>query len=186
MPAVWFGAVLVALVVGIGVVGAATVAVGLEADAPAIALRQLGTLVVLALFVERALEVYVSVWRERDRRRLDRAHRDELEADPPDPGRVAAAARALGDHRAETQRLALLGGLFLGVLIALAGVRVLAEIVTGVPADTPALQRVLLGGIDVLVTGGLIGGGAEALHKLMMVVTSGLDATRRRIEAPPS
>jgi hypothetical protein len=40
---------------------------------------------------------------------------------------------------------------------------------------------VLLGGIDVLVTGGLIGGGAEALHKLMMVVTSGLDATRRRI-----
>lgn len=151
-------------------------AVALQRDAAATALAQLGTLLVLALFVERLLEVFISVWREERRRQLA----DVAEAREA-AGEADGARDEIARFQGETQRVALLGGLLLGVLIALAGVRILGAVIEEIPADAPAAQLLLLHAIDVLVTGGLIGGGADALHKLMNVLTKFLEETRRSL-----
>jgi hypothetical protein len=144
-------------------------------------LRLLGTYGVIALVVERTLEVFISAWRGQVTGQLFSAvesARRRLEAAPHSFGLQQAAAerdRALADYRGTTQRIALRAGVVLGLLIAATGIRTLDLFVA---VQTDFAPRLLYTLLDVVVTAGMIGGGSDAVHKLMSAVTRFLDATR--------
>lgn len=143
-------------------------------------LRLLGTFGVLALVVERTLEVFISAWRGHTTGQLFSAvesARRRLEAAPQSFGLQQAAAetdRSLADYRGMTQRIALRAGVVLGLLLAACGIRTL-DMFVAAPSDVAPLLLYTL--LDVVVTAGMIGGGSDAVHKLISAVTRFLDAT---------
>ncbi len=72
--------------------------------------------------------------------------------------------------------MTLLGGVALGLALAVLGVRVLEHLVESdvlrmaVPWQAKGFRS-----FDVLLTGGLIGGGADGIHKLVSVFTTKFD-----------
>ena len=72
--------------------------------------------------------------------------------------------------------------MILGVLISFAGPRILAQVMAG-SESLQSWQAVVFHGVDILVTGGLIGGGSEGIHKLVTLITDFLDQTRARAKA---
>jgi hypothetical protein len=165
-----------------------TIAVGLQVgalklqpDVANAALNLLGTYGVIALVVERTLEVFISAWRGKVTSQLFVAFesaRRRLEAAPHVfswQQAVEERERSLTDFRVETQRIALRAGVVLGLLISAVGFRTLDIFV---PMPSSGLPLVLFTIVDMAVTAGMIGGGSDAVHKLMKAVTGFLDATR--------
>ena len=68
----------------------------------------------------------------------------------------------------------------IGIVIAWVGPRILGEIVS-FNADLDGLHGVLFHSVDILITGGLIGGGSEGIHKVVVLITDFLDRTRERV-----
>ncbi|WP_343561582.1 hypothetical protein [Kiloniella sp. b19] len=143
------------------------------------ALKTLGILIILALFVERAQEVYIKAWRGLERATLERAKQQWIdikgigEAENVSAtdlsyctGQIRILTTAITIYRAKTRKIAFISGLVLGILISLVGPRVLEEILVNTPSGDP-LQNELFNIVDVFITGGLIGGGSEALHQVM-------------------
>ena len=137
-----------------------------------IALSQLGVLYIVALFVERSLEVLLKAWRQGERMRLE----EKLETVTKDA--VAEAKKALGEYRVGTQRRALLAGLTIGILVSLSGVRLLGPIFDG--SVEWSFQGALFQFTDIIVTAGLIAGGTSTIHELMALVDDFLKASRKR------
>ena len=77
------------------------------------ALSQLGILYIVALFVERSLEVLIKAWRQSGKSGLEQEVRTAEDSDKAD------AEKNLQAYRAGTQRRALLIGLTIGVLVSL-------------------------------------------------------------------
>ncbi len=112
----------------------------------------------------------------------------EVQAVPTtsDPNAVADAAAAteakaegeLAKRAAETTRIAFLAGGSVGVLVALCGVRLMETMLaTGV---TPGAMFKTM---DILLTGALLGGGADGIHKVVEVVTKFLELGRKKSDA---
>lgn len=166
-------------------VAAVAVVVGVQGDALApvdagaggrpfvAALAQLGILYIVALFVERALEVLLKAWRQGGKARLEEKARAADDADR------AAAETELREYRAGTQRRALLVGLTLGILVSVSGVRLLGPIFEFAGAAAP-FQRAVFQFTDIILTAGLIAGGSAAIHDLMALIHDFLRARRRR------
>ena len=146
-------------------------------------------LFLISLFLERALEVFVSSWRDADSRALehDILHALAAAKAAPDAAAAAEAERAVREKRyalhlykAKTARVAFICGLVAGAVIALAGARALAPLLAGMPQPgTP--QALVVTIVDVVITAGLIGGGSDGIHKLVSVITDYLDATRDKV-----
>ena len=193
----WILALAIVAVVLVVAVGPALEPLRFVDDPMGKALSALGALLVVALFVERAQQVYIGVWRGLERTKLDQAVRKataELElakaAQPPDQGSIAArqaaldaAAAALAEYRTWTKKYAFLSGLLLGVVISLVGPRLLAEVLQGTE-NLSGWQDNAFVAIDVFVTGGLIGGGAEGIHQLVALLTDYLEKTRDKLANP--
>lgn len=137
------------------------------------ALVQLGILYVVALFVERSLEVLLKAWRQGGKTHL------EEQARSAEPGGKAAAAAKLQEYRAGTQRRALLFGLTLGIMVSMSGVRLLGPIFE-FDAAAEAFQQDLFQFTDVILTAGLIAGGSATIHELMALIHDFLTASRKR------
>lgn len=162
---IWAGVAVAATGVVVAVGGQTLKAVVPADDALTSALTQLGVLYVVAVFVERALEVFIKAWRQSGRSELE----SELATlDDGDPRR-AAKRMALDEYRAGTRRRALLTGLSIGIILSLAGVRTLA--VMFVAPSSSGFQQFLFQFSDVLVTGGLVAGGSAAIHEMMSLIT---------------
>ncbi len=136
-------------------------------------------LFMVALFIERVVEVFLTTWRTRESAMLGmRANAAGKKA--TEGGEPPKAHQQLADYRARTQRIAFLTGTVVGVVIAALGVRVLELFVD--PAVFEALpgpqQRLFRTG-DVLLSGAVIGGSADALHKLVSVFTNFMDSSAR-------
>lgn len=115
-------------------------------------------LLAIALVIERVLEVFLTSWRAPEVATLEGA--------------------ALDEYRARTTRFAFLSGAAIGVVIAGLGVRVLGSFVDPAVFDAlSGLQQRLFSTVDVLLTGALLGGGADGLHKLVRVFTTFMDST---------
>lgn len=111
-------------------------------------------LFLVALFVERIIEVFLGTLRQ------------------PGDGH---------DDKARTRRIAFAAGTTIGVVVAALGVRVLELLVDPtVFAELPELQRRLFHVADVLFTGAILGGGADGVHKLVTMFTAFVDATARQ------
>jgi len=164
----------------------------------------LGHLFVIALFVERALEVFVTAARpERGTLVTDVARAKETLAETEaalkaDEGSVPATTTQLKNdfaqakqdltdkqadldkYRDETRRIVQPVSLAAGILVAMAGVRSLDTMYSFPDCATVPAYFVAL---DIILTGGLIGGGSDALHSLVKAFTDGLDGFRAKAKS---
>jgi hypothetical protein len=149
----------------------------------------LTALFLISAFLERALEVFVSSWRDADRRTLehDILHAAAAVKAAADAGAAAEAERlvrekrhALHLYKARTARVSFICGLVAGAVIALAGARALGPLLVELPAPGSA-QALVVTIVDVVITAGLIGGGSDGIHKLVSVITDYLDAVRGKV-----
>ncbi len=155
--------------------------------------KLLATFFVLALFVERTLEVFITAWRGAET--VKRA--DELQTEKQALERTPANATlqqsvknktewSVG-YKCETQAIALRAALVLGILIAAVGIRsfdIFVAPLTATHEDTFwfKMQAGTFNVVDVLVSGGIIGGGSDAIHKLMNIITEFFDATAKKVK----
>ena len=144
--------------------------------APQDLMTKLSPLLLAAGFIERAVEVLVSPWRdaEADKRQaaLDSAKRTA------DPGQIKVASDALHDYRGDTQQYAFGVALLLGFAAAIVGVRALWPLLT-----TPNLtgvsgsQQTAFHVVDVFLSAVMVAGGAAGIHSVVTAFTSFFDAT---------
>jgi len=160
--------------------------------------RILGSLIVVSLFLERALDVYLTTGRasesekmEDEIQRLTQVITDLKAFVPLPPAKeqemnVAAAElkkvkEDKADYRAGTRNLALWLGLVFGLLISAVGLRTLQSLAESESLE--ALSKWQLNSfriVDVLLTGGLIAGGSEGIHKITEVYRSFMDRASER------
>lgn len=174
---IWLGLLALALAAVIFCFGDSLHPVGTKAgQGPFLtALTQLGILYVVALFVERSLEVLIKAWRQGEKSRLQQNLQSADAAAKPD------AQKELEEYRAGTQRRALLVGLTLGTLVSLSGVRLLGPIFT-FSATEWSFQQAIFQFTDIIVTAGLIAGGSATVHELMALVDDFLRKSRKGSE----
>ena len=147
-------------------------------------IQLLGLLFLIALFQERALEVFVTTWwgpsAARLNNQIQRYERKISELKDVGAGcetDKAALAKEIKDledirerqteNKSKTQRFAFLTSLTLGFLISAVGIRMLESIVDrNALNEITHLQTFVFRLVDVLLTGGVIAGGSEGIHKI--------------------
>lgn len=147
-------------------------------------------LLLLALFIERALEVFLTVWRaggaaaiELDVRRLRKLFEKDLTSHSVD---LLSSESALSAYKSETQKIAFICGITFGIIVSAFGVRSIELFVDpDIFHSLPAVQRSLFNIVDVILTGAVLGGGADGLHKLVAVFTNYMDVTSKKIKGEP-
>jgi len=158
-------------------------------------------LTAIALFVERSLEVMLTPWREKDARKMEAEHeaaRDQLTVVQQSAiaGNAAAAARVADakkgadskrqdvvEYRARTQQVAFLVSLAVGILLSLLGVRAMQFFFNDADVrNLPVIQGRLFQALDVLLTGALISGGADALHQMVTMFTDFANTTSAKMK----
>jgi hypothetical protein len=151
-------------------------------------------LFVVALLAERALEVFVGTWRSAGANQHELTVRVAQEnvtrlqgMTRPDSSALAAARTALeGAKRAErhyrcaTRMRALWIGLTLGLLVAGVGLRALETLIDPTLNAWSTTQSAAFHLVDVVLTGGVIAGGSEGIHRIVTVFDNFMNATAKR------
>jgi len=142
-------------------------------------------LVLVALFIERALEVFLTPWRAKGSAIISTAVKSHAARVAAKEGAAQPALEKaqtdLMQYKSETQKIAFLASLALGIVIASLGVRGLELFVDpAVFAQLSPYQRGAFQAADVLLTGALLGGGSDALHKLVSVFTNFMETTAKK------
>ena len=172
---IWVALLVLALVILAFIYGDSLTPIKIgEGGAPfQTALFQLGILYIVALFVERSLEVLIKAWRQGGKSRLEEEVQSAPENGKADP------KKKLQEYKAGTQRRALLLGLTLGVMVSLSGVRLLGPIFE--ISDAAGLfQQAVFQFSDIILTAGLIAGGSATIHELMALIDDFLRTSRKR------
>lgn len=177
-------------------------------------------LVAVALFIERAAQVYLGIWRGPGRAELrqklttanhqvaettaalERMAKKETHTnnDKAEIGKYMTSlenqkrhadiqAQALAHYRAETAQWALTINLILGILVAAVAARSLGPMfdwtgcldgqTEGCTAVTPSSWFIL---VDILITGALLGGGADGLNKIISVFTAYAEEAKSKVQ----
>ena len=170
---IWIALVILAVVIVIWLQGENLKAIDIKpGEAPfLIALTQLGILYIVALFVERALEVLIKAWRQGGKIRIEQDGNLQNKEE---------AEKKLNEYKTGTQRRALLVGLSLGILVSLSGVRLLGPIFQSVGVEGWTFQVAVFHFTDIVITAGLIAGGSSTIHELMALIDDFLKASRKR------
>ncbi len=167
----------------------------LRSDEFALFGRVIGSLILVSAIMERVLDVFLTFVHGEGadltsgalaaaQKELDAA-KTALEAAPGDSaaevrfatakGELDTAQNARREQRGDTRRSALPSAIVLGVLISAIGFRALDSLVTVVP-PTPEdgwwVQGNVFHAVDILLTGAVLAGGSDGLHKLMEVYRS--------------
>ena len=174
---IWISLAVLAIAIIIWVQGDSLGAIKTtQGEAPfLVALTQLGILYIVALFVERALEVLIKAWRQGGRVLLEDGIRSET-----DDQAKAEKAKNVERYKAGTQRRALLSGFTLGIVVSLAGVRLLGPIFDVSGGGASGFQAAVFQFADIVITAGLIAGGSSTIHELMALIDDFLKASRKR------
>jgi hypothetical protein len=130
-------------------------------------------LIVIALIIERGVEVFITPWRQGDRTKL------EIDLQSVAPDARMEKKQNLAKYKHETRQVAFLVSLAIGIVISAAGIRVLQFLIQPQTLEkiSNTNQGLFFVGLDVLLTGALLGGGADALHKLVSVFTNFMDTS---------
>ncbi|OQY26291.1 MAG: hypothetical protein B6244_14025 [Candidatus Cloacimonetes bacterium 4572_55] len=155
----------------------------------------LTTLLFISLLLERALEIFITTWRTPDARIKKHEIKQVQERVAigmklgGEPETKAFKQKLTGlkhselEYKSGTQRLALWSALIMGLLVSAAGVRTLEGLLdSGGVECLSQLQKALLQFCDVLLTGGLIAGGSDGIHKLMSVLFTFMETSSKRIK----
>jgi hypothetical protein len=146
--------------------------------APQAAAQTLTPLFLVATFVERAVEVFVTSWRGKESSQLEAVRNAAPTELRP------AADQTLLAYKTDTQRIAFKTGSAMGLILAIAGVRILSPFIApDAWTKATAAQYDLFVAVDVMLTAVVIGGGADGMHQLVSVITDFLGETRRQISS---
>jgi hypothetical protein len=145
---------------------------------------KMSPLLLAAAFIERAVEVLVSPWRDTEASKRQAALDQAKAATVPDPDMVKKASDSLDEYRGQTQQYAFLVSLLLGSLAAMSGVRALWPLLsstqitnTGTLAGVGVQQQIVFLIVDVVLSAAMLAGGADGIHSMTSALTSYLDAT---------
>lgn len=139
--------------------------------------------ILAALLIERALEVLLTVWRGPDAAKLELRIK-ELQSLKERSELINEEEEKLLTHRNNTKKNAFFLSVTIGIIISLLGMRVLEMLFDAEAfASLPDFQRIMLQIVDVLITGFLLGGGADGIHKVVSLFTTYMDETKDKIKA---
>ena len=148
-------------------------------------------LLLISVFVERALEFFVELWRgeEKVKLELDRDHAMNAVKRSTSQKATKESLRdlkkketALKLYQVITSRITLWTSFIIGLLICAAGVRSLEPIIAPETTNLLETQVILFKVIDVILTAGLISGGSDGIHKITVVYTSFMERTALRVK----
>jgi hypothetical protein len=128
-------------------------------DGSSLLIARLRQMALLALVIERAVEVYLRV-------------ADQNGPDRNDPAAVGAA-------RPSATQPATFVALIVGILAALLGVRVMDSFIAF--ASDGWLAAMLWNGVDILISGTLLAGGAVFMHEIVETLVGGVRSINKRI-----
>jgi hypothetical protein len=124
--------------------------------------QTIAPLVAIAAFIERAVEVVISPWRDTGGARLQGA--------------------ALTSYKLQTQSFAYAISLALSLLASMVGVRGVAALVDGPSLGTlSAGQHLAFTVFDVIVTSLLLSGGSDGIHQVITTITAFLDSSKNKM-----
>jgi hypothetical protein len=124
-------------------------------------------LMLVALFFERALEVYVLTFRKYKDQELE-IIANSIKATPEDK-------RDLTEYRRDTCRITVWAALLGGILVSIVGVRGL-EPFANLPKDASGWQYFYFRILDIFLTGAVIAGGSQPIHQILQVFTTFTEA----------
>jgi hypothetical protein len=156
----------------------------------------LGVLLAVCMFFERAIEVFLSAFRSGEADRLDHQidRATQRYNSLVDPKRAVAAnladieraSKALDDaremrveYRIASRAVALWSGLCGGLLVSLAGFRMLRPLLDKASFDIVAHDH-LFKAVDVLITGALIAGGSDAINRMSKLYGTFMDTVNKK------
>src|SRR5687768_11416278 len=138
-------------------------------------------LMLVALFIERAVEVVVSAWRDEGAKHLEHSIANAAAGSAP------YAQRNLAMYKVQTMRIAMIVSFSLAFFAALVGVRAVAPLLDLSAAGTlSAGQALWFFRFDVVLTALLIAGGAEGMHQIVSTFTDFLEKTRGNLQPDPT
>jgi hypothetical protein len=123
----------------------------------------LTSLFVVTLVMERSLEVFVATIRQ--------------------------SRRGAMLDKNQTRFITLWAGLLFGIIISVVGIRTLGSLVDPEifkRTDISALQKYWFNIVDIFITGGLLAGGSDSIHKMTKIYTTFMDAAAQKYEPPQS
>jgi hypothetical protein len=199
---IWILAVLAAAV---AVLALAPKSVDFKADLSlGDVLSLLGVLFLIALVLERGLDVFLTAWRAADAESLEleiRKREQKLRAavaarkGKGTPEQLAEAQRLQREitqrkaerqqQRSRTRCIALQAGLAAGILVSVVGVRVLNSLMDASQIEAlTSVQSRLFTLIDIVVTGAMLAGGSEGIHKMTQVYRNFMERSSESLSKP--
>jgi len=148
----------------------------------------IGYIFLISLFVERAIEIFLSAWRSEGADQLDLSIAqaiEELEEEQnQNSKKIKLELKDLKKKRmtysAKSRIQALWIGLIISALIACVGIRILGTIVD--ITNMSDLQKSLFTGVDIMLTSAVLAGGSDAINKLMKIYNSFMITTNNKIK----
>ena len=144
--------------------------------------RALTPLAIAAVFIERAVEVLISPWRDTAADAKEQAVKvatDAADTPETDPT-VQGLLQDLNRYKGNTKRVAFLLGFVLSLMAALVGVRALGPFLADNGLhDLKEHQQHLFWGFDVLLTAAVLPGGADLVHTIFNTFSSVFDKVQR-------
>jgi hypothetical protein len=138
-------------------------------------MRALAPLAVAAIFIERAVEVLISPWREPDCTRKENAVEmcRVASSSPATDSEYHNRLHDLNQFKGNTKKAAYLLAFALSVIASLVGLRALGPLVAdGGLNGLSDMQRHFFCAFDVLLTAALLPGGADLVHTVLNTFSS--------------
>ncbi len=137
-------------------------------------LGTLGGLFVIALLIERFIEVFVSIWFEKETNELE-----EQRFSAQTEAAKSKAKKKLIEQKSKTKGTALITSFTVSILVCVAGVGLLNDIID--PADVKGVQANLLRGVDIVLTASLLAGGSDGIHQFISTLEKFFKESKERM-----
>jgi hypothetical protein len=185
---VYFGLFIVAVIAISIALGTKTIEYGENGISQVLLL--LGTLLFISLLLERFLDVFLTTWRapKSERRSLRIVElKEEIAQSRKDGKPVEALTTELHKEekdilsfKAHTRTVALWLSFTVGILLSCAGVRTISVLLGGEAIASAQFQHKMFTVLDIILTGGLIAGGSDGIHKITDVMRVFMESTARK------
>jgi hypothetical protein len=146
----------------------------------------LTALLITAVLIERTIELIMHVWREPDKQKIKnevkqaRSRRNNVEEATEEEVILTSKIKC---YEVVTKSLSVVIAFLLGLIISALGVRILQPLMDHTAMmNISDLQARLFTGVDVFITGALIGGGSEGMHKIIDLILSYVEKNRQRLK----
>ena len=165
--------------------------------APSNLLNVMAPLLLAAGFIERAVEVIISPWRDAEANKLARALAVlQAPVAPPAAGgavgslgtgaEIKDASDKLADYKGKTQQYAFVASITLSLAAASVGVRALWPLLdmkakSGFEQADPSQQGTFLV-VDVILSAALLAGGADGIHAVINSFTTFFNTTAQKAQ----